>query len=61
MDAYDMWERRERSQQKKLEALPVCDRCGEPIQEDYLWKIDGLLLCEECAAQMYRFGAEASS
>lgn len=60
MDAYDMWEHRERAQQKQLAALPTCDRCGEPIQEDYLWSVDGLILCEDCATQMYRVRAEAT-
>lgn len=58
MDAYDMWKYRERSQRRKLDTLPTCDRCGEPIQDDYLWRVDGLVLCEDCAANMYRFSVE---
>lgn len=35
-----------------------CENCGEPIYDDYYWDICGDLLCEKCAARMYRRSIE---
>lgn len=44
--------------EKKMEILrstfPVCECCGEPIQETYLYDIDGEFLCEYCVDRRYR-------
>lgn len=40
--------------QKEIDSLPVCDICGEPIQDDYLFDLDGTLVCEECLKDNYR-------
>lgn len=34
-----------------------CENCGEPIYDEY-WEICGALLCEKCAARLYRKNAE---
>lgn len=39
---------------KELEKLPTCEICGEPIQDDYLFDMDGILICEDCAHETYR-------
>jgi formylmethanofuran dehydrogenase subunit E len=31
-----------------LSSRPLCDDCGEPIEEDFAYEIDGRTLCEEC-------------
>jgi len=31
-----------------LESRPECCECGEPIQEDYAYRLDEGLMCEEC-------------
>lgn len=41
-------------QQQELEKLPVCVDCGEPIQDDHLFDIDGDLFCEECAMENFK-------
>lgn len=51
-DAYE-WER-----EKQLAKRPKCDICGEPIQDDYLYEIQGELICEECLEKHYRKAAE---
>lgn len=33
---------------EELEKLPKCIECGEPIQTEYYFEIDGELYCEEC-------------
>lgn len=40
--------RHEREEQQYLESLPVCDICGEPIQSDWTWVINGENYCEDC-------------
>lgn len=35
-------------QERWLESLPVCDECGEHIQSEDLYELDGLLFCESC-------------
>lgn len=39
-----------------------CEHCGEPIYDDYYddyyWDICGDLLCEKCAAHLYRRSIE---
>lgn len=35
-------------QADRLERLPKCARCGEPIQDDYGYEYEGEIYCEEC-------------
>ena len=45
---YDM------ERQKELDKLPKCDICGEPIQDEDLYDLDGTLVCEECLNREYK-------
>ena len=58
MDNYDLWESYERDREKRLERLPVCDCCGEHIQTDYTYKIDGSYICEHCMNEYFRINTE---
>ncbi len=42
------FERYDHDQEEHLENLPVCDQCGEHIQDDYMYVIGDYTLCEEC-------------
>lgn len=43
------WERYDAARQRKLDRLPHCCECGEPIQsEDYYELDDGKYVCPEC-------------
>lgn len=33
---------------------PKCAFCGEHIQEDYAWRIEGDLVCDECLDKNFR-------
>lgn len=35
-------------QTRRLEKLPVCSECGEPIQDEHCYEINGELICEDC-------------
>lgn len=46
-------------QETALEKYPVCSCCGEHILDDYLYDIDGDLICEECLNEYYRRSTDA--
>lgn len=35
-------------QQTELDRLPVCEECGEPIQDEEAYYINDCWICEEC-------------
>jgi formylmethanofuran dehydrogenase subunit E len=41
-------------QQKQLDRLPKCAECGEPIQDEECFEIDGGLVCPECLKSNHR-------
>ena len=47
----------EREQQEWEDSLPRCEGCGEPI-DDYVYEIDGQILCLDCVNEKYRRDAE---
>ena len=46
-DNYDAWLAHDA-------ALPVCDYCGEPVQEGYYYEIGGWVVCESCLELFFR-------
>lgn len=42
------FERREREKEEWIRSRPVCDRCGEPIQEEGYYEVEGNKICEDC-------------
>lgn len=54
MDAYDLWRQHDDAMEAELEKLPVCSHCGEPIQDDYYFEIDGEIYCEEHMVELFR-------
>lgn len=52
---FDRWDA---EQTKALEALPVCDYCDEPIQDDYFYEINGDVVCQECLDRNFRKEAD---
>lgn len=49
------FERHEQEQEKWLSSRPVCDLCGEPIQDDIYFEPEpGDILCEDCFRQYAR-------
>lgn len=41
-------------QQKQLDKLPKCAECGEPIQDEECYEINGELICPECLKSNHR-------
>lgn len=44
-DFFDEWDL---EQSRKLEERPMCDVCGDRIQDDYLYRINGDCICPDC-------------
>ena len=40
--------------EKALENLPCCEDCGEPIQDDEAYYINGEWICEDCMSSYKR-------
>ena len=53
-DYNDLHEEYEIAREQKLQKLPKCDCCGEPITDDYFYNIDGTYFCEERLISEYR-------
>ena len=43
------FERHDAEQQRKLDRLPKCEYCGEPIQDEECYEINGALVHSDCA------------
>ena len=41
-------------QQDELEKLPICVDCGEPIQDEDVFDINGDLFCKECMMDNFK-------
>lgn len=53
-DNYDQWEAHEREKERQLERLPVCEVCGNPIQDEHLYLINDEFICDECLIREFR-------
>lgn len=54
IDNYKAWEYAERERERQLLQLPVCEECGERIQDEDYYDVDGEILCEKCMRRKYR-------
>lgn len=53
-DNYDRFAAHDAEQERLLDKLPRCCECDEPIQDDYLYEINGEYICESCLKDNYR-------
>ena len=53
-DNLELFERHDAEQEEMLEALPICDRCGEFIQDVYCYEINREVVCHECMVDLIR-------
>ncbi len=56
-DNYSRFEQHEAEQEKLLKMLPICCECGEAIQDEYCYEINGEYICESCMED-YRVSVE---
>ena len=55
LDPYDFFEIKEAQDAAWLASRPVCDICGEPIQEDGYYEINGERWCEGCVKEQWKY------
>lgn len=48
------FDRYDRQQERQAERLPKCEECGERIQDEDYYDVEGEILCEECMKRKYR-------
>ena len=53
-DPLEDFDRLDREQASYEERLPVCEDCGEAINDDFYYEIDNEIICEECMKHRYR-------
>jgi RNA polymerase-binding transcription factor DksA len=46
---------RQRDIDERLERYPICECCGERIQDEKLYYIDGRFYCEECIEDCHKY------
>ena len=53
-DNYDAFVQHDTEQEKQLDRLPECEYCGEHIQDEYAYCIEGTWICERCMNEHFR-------
>jgi formylmethanofuran dehydrogenase subunit E len=54
-DPLDDFNRRDAEYAEWLKTLPKCDICGEPIQDEYYYEINGDKICPECLEDFKKY------
>lgn len=57
-DNYDLWEQHQAEQDRAEGNLPECSECGEKIQDDFCFEIDGEPICDDCMSRNHRKSVE---
>ena len=53
-DNYEKWCKHQDEQEQAEETLPKCCKCKHPIDDDFLYEIEGELYCEKCMKKEFR-------
>jgi formylmethanofuran dehydrogenase subunit E len=53
-DNYDRFEMHMAEQERELDKLPECSECGEKIQVEYCFEVNGEYICEGCMKENHR-------
>ena len=52
------FERHDREQAERLNLLPICDICNDPIQEEHFYEINDEFVCEHCLDKLFKKNTE---
>ena len=50
----ELHEQQETKYQKWLATLPVCDECGEPIQDEEFYLVNDIKICPTCMERVFK-------
>ena len=53
-DNLDMFNSYSARQEEMLSRCPKCSSCGDPIQEEHLFEVDGELYCFDCRKEIQK-------
>jgi formylmethanofuran dehydrogenase subunit E len=53
-DYTDLFRQHDAEQTQKLDKLPVCADCDEPIQDEIYYEFDDQLICPHCLKKYHR-------
>lgn len=53
-DNYDLWRDHDDAMEDELENLPVCSKCGHPIQQDVAVYYNHQWICEDCESDFWQ-------
>lgn len=48
----------DREREKRISRYPICVQCGERIQDEKLYRIDGKFYCEDCIEDCHLYTDE---
>ncbi len=54
LDVYDLWKSQDIKKERWRARLPQCEYCGEHIQDEFYFEINGEYLCEKCVNEQFR-------
>lgn len=57
-DNYSQWEEHERQAEARLAMCPLCSFCGEHIQDEFAYNINGELICQNCMESNFKVYVE---
>lgn len=57
-DNYDYFKQHEAEQAAWLEKMPECSECGEKIQDESCYEVNGEYICEQCMKDNHRKSTE---
>lgn len=53
-DSYELFRRHDDEAEAILDGLPVCCCCGNHIQDDHYYDVDGEIYCGDCMEDTFR-------
>lgn len=48
----------DREQERALQCLPICHKCGHRVQDEHYYLIGGLIYCPECLDDEFMYYTE---
>ena len=57
-DPLEDFNRKDAEYAEELEKLPTCEYCGHKIEDEYLFDVEGTIICEECMKKHFRKSVE---